>query len=311
MVLPSVAIIGRPNVGKSSLLNAVAGRRVSIVEPTAGVTRDRVSIFAQWNGRRFELVDTGGLGLVDEAMLKAHVTSQIEVAMHEADVVVFVVDAKDGLTHIDTDVARQVRKLDKPVVLVANKVESRRDEFEAEAMHRFGFGEPLFVSALEGTGISDLLDAVVARLPAADEDAMLEGTKLAIVGKRNSGKSTLVNLLAGADRVIVSEIPGTTRDAVDVPFEHGGKRWIAIDTAGLRKKSRVQDAIELFSLARAEQSIRRADVVLLMFDMTRTLSQVDKKLSGFVLQHFKPCIIVGNKLDLAEAEGKTGADWED
>jgi len=140
---------------------------------------------------------------------------------------------------------------------------------------------------------------------------MLEGTKLAIVGKRNSGKSTLVNLLAGADRVIVSEIPGTTRDAVDVPFEHGGKRWIAIDTAGLRKKSRVQDAIELFSLARAEQSIRRADVVLLMFDMTRTLSQVDKKLSGFVLQHFKPCIIVGNKLDLAEAEGKTGADWED
>jgi len=311
MPVPSVAIIGRPNVGKSSLLNAVAGRRVSIVEPTAGVTRDRVSIFAQWGGRRFELVDTGGLGLVDEALLKAHVTSQIEVAMQEADVVVFVVDAKDGLTHIDTDVARQVRKLDKPVVLVANKVESRRDEFEAEAMHRFGFGDPLFVSALEGTGITDFLDAVVAKLPAAADEEKVEGKRLAIVGKRNSGKSTLVNQLAGIDRVIVSEIPGTTRDAVDVPFEFEGQSWIAIDTAGLRKKSRVQDAIELFSLARAEHSIRRADVVMLMFDVTRTLSQVDKKLSGFVLQNYKPCIIVGNKLDLAEKEGRKGADWED
>ncbi len=311
MSVPNVAIIGRPNVGKSSLLNAVAGRRVSIVEPTAGVTRDRVSIDVEWAGRLFELVDTGGLGLVDEALLKEHIQSQIEVGMTEADVVVFVVDAKDGLTPMDEQVAERVRKLAKPTVLVMNKVEARRDEFEASEAWRFGFGDPLLVSALEGTGISDLLDRISDELPEGigmDED---DGLSLAIVGKRNSGKSTLVNLLAGRERVIVSEIPGTTRDAVDVRFERHGRTWTAIDTAGLRRKSSVQDAIEYFSLARSERSVRRANVCLLLFDMSLELSQVDKKLSQFVLQHYKPCILVGNKLDLAQEAGIDPAKWED
>ncbi|MFQ5506502.1 MAG: GTPase, partial [Planctomycetota bacterium] len=204
MPVPSVAIIGRPNVGKSALLNAVAGRRISIVEPSAGVTRDRVSIFVSWQDRSFELVDTGGLGLVDEALLKEHVTSQIQVAMSEADLVLFVVDAKDGLTAIDQEVAEKVRRLGKPVVLCVNKVEARRDEFEAAEAHRLGFGEPLLLSALEGTGISGMLDAVVGLLPAQAEPLERPGIKLAIVGRPNVGKSTLVNLLAGQERVIVS-----------------------------------------------------------------------------------------------------------
>lgn len=311
MPVPSVAIIGRPNVGKSALLNAVAGRRISIVEPSAGVTRDRVSIFVSWQDRSFELVDTGGLGLVDEALLKEHVTSQIQVAMSEADLVLFVVDAKDGLTAIDQEVAEKVRRLGKPVVLCVNKVEARRDEFEAAEAHRLGFGEPLLLSALEGTGISGMLDAVVGLLPEQAEPLERPGIKLAIVGRRNAGKSTLVNLLAGQERVIVSELPGTTRDAVDVEFERDGKSWIAIDTAGLRKKSRVQDAVEFFSLSRSEQSVRRADVVLLMFDMAEPISQVDRKLASFILQNYKPCIILGNKLDLAEERGVRAGRWED
>ncbi|MCA8971575.1 MAG: ribosome biogenesis GTPase Der [Planctomycetes bacterium] len=311
MSFSSVAIIGRPNVGKSSLLNAIAGRRVSIVEPTAGVTRDRVSIFVDWGGRHFEVVDTGGLGLVDEVRLKEHVTAQIEVAMQEADVLVFVVDAKEGLAPMDDDVAERLRRLDKPIVLVANKVEGRKDEIEAHEAWRFGFDEPHLVSAKEGFGIRDLLDAIVEKLPAKEtEETPHDGLKVAIVGKRNSGKSTFVNLLAGGDRVIVSELAGTTRDAVDVRFERDGKTWVAIDTAGLRKKSRVQDAIEFFSLARAEQSIRRADLVFLMFDITETLSQVDKKLASFVIDQFKPCILVGNKLDLAVEAGVPIEKWE-
>ncbi len=307
---PSVAIVGRPNVGKSSLLNAVAGRRISIVEPTAGVTRDRISTDVEWGGRRFELVDTGGLGLVDEVGLKNHIERQIEAAMHEAALVVFVVDAKSGLLPLDADVAQRVRRLGKPVVLVANKVEARRDEFEAAAAARLGFGEPLLVSAKEGTGVSDLLDRIVELLPDEAPGPSEPALKIAVVGKRNSGKSTLVNLLCGQERVIVSEVPGTTRDAVDVSFERGGRRYVAIDTAGLRKRTRVQDAIEFFSLARSERAVRRADVVLLMFDLSQSVSQVDKKLAGFVVRNFKPCVLAANKLDLAGGGLADPARWE-
>ena len=312
MSIPNVAIVGRPNVGKSSLLNAMAGRRVSIVEPTAGVTRDRVSFFIQWKDHEFELVDTGGLGLVDEAMLKQHVHSQIEVAMEAADLILFLFDAKEGLGPLDQQIAEKLRKIKKPVILCANKVESNRDELEAVDAYSLGMGEPYQISAKEGYGVSDLMDLILEKMPTwpRAETEGEQGLKLTIVGKRNSGKSTLVNLLAGAERVIVSEIPGTTRDAVDVRFERDGKTWTAIDTAGLRKKSRVQDAIEFFSLARSERSIRRADVVLLMFDMTEEISQVDKKLAAFVVQNYKPCILLGNKLDLAEEAGKDPAAWE-
>ncbi len=302
MSLPRVTIVGRPNVGKSSLLNRLVGRRVSIVEPTAGVTRDRVAATVVAGDRRFELVDTGGLGLVDENLLKDHVEAQIQVAIDSADLVLFVVDGKEGRVPSDDMVARRLRTLDKPKLLVVNKVESRLDEIASSEWVALGFGEPIAISALEGWGCSDLLETVVARLPerTADEDE-LEGDVLrfAIVGKRNSGKSTLVNQLAGEDRVIVSEIAGTTRDAVDVAFDFDGRRLVAIDTAGVRKKKSLEHAIELFAHTRATESIRRAHLCVHLFDVREPISQVDKSVAAYCVEHHKPLVLVGNKIDLA------------
>lgn len=302
MTLRQVAIVGRPNVGKSSLLNRLCGRMVSIVEPTAGVTRDRVAVAMEHGGRRFELVDTGGLGLVDEALLKEHVEAQIQVALECADLVLFVVDAKEGRVPLDDMVARRLRSLKKPVLLVVNKVESHYDETSLPNWQTLGFGEPLGFSAKEGYGASDLKDRIVGLLPAQDETELEpEGDilKFAVVGKRNSGKSTLINWLAGEQRVIVSEIPGTTRDAVDVSFTLDGQKLLAIDTAGVRKKSSVQDAIEFFSHSRSTAAIRRADVVIHLFDIREQVSQVDKALAAYCLEHHKPVVLVGNKIDLA------------
>ncbi|MEM7203368.1 MAG: ribosome biogenesis GTPase Der [Planctomycetota bacterium] len=303
VTMPRVVIVGRPNVGKSSLLNRMVGRRVSIVEPTAGVTRDRVAVTLEHQERRFEVVDTGGLGLVDEALLKQHIEAQIDVALHDSDLILFVVDAKEGLVPGDQMVAQRLRRLGKPVLLVANKVESRWDELAVHEWAAFGFGEPFPVSALEGFGITDLLDQAVARLPErslAEDEADTGGLKFAVVGKRNSGKSTWINRLVGEERVIVSELPGTTRDSVDVVFDWQGKRMTAIDTAGVRKKRSIQDAIELFSYGRATTSIRRADVVVLLFDIRADLSQVDKKVAAFCVEHHKPVLLCGNKIDLAD-----------
>jgi GTP-binding protein len=302
VAIPRVAILGRPNVGKSSLFNRLVGRRVSIVEPTAGVTRDRVAVTVRHGGRAFELVDMGGLGLVDEALLKEHVEAQIEVALATADLILFVVDGKDGRVPGDDLVARRLRALDKKLVLVANKVESFHDEMGVAEWQRLGFGDPLPVSAKEGFGASVLLDRIVAELPpkTADEDAE-DGDVLrfAVVGKRNSGKSTLINQLAGEERVIVHELPGTTRDAVDVVFDFDGRRLVAIDTAGVRKKKSLEHAIELFAHARANDSIRRAHLVVHMFDVREPISQVDKGLAAYCVEHSKPVILVGNKIDLA------------
>jgi GTP-binding protein len=301
-VLPRVAIVGRPNVGKSSLLNRIVGRRVSIVEPTAGVTRDRVAVAIEHDGRRLELVDTGGLGLVDEVLLKEHVEAQIAVAIESADLVLFVVDGKQGLVPGDELVAQRLRRVAKSTLLVVNKVESHWDELAIHEWSRLGFGAALPISAQEGFGIGDLLARVVAALPPrrdeeevpADDDVL----RFAIVGKRNSGKSTLTNLLVGEERVIVSDVPGTTRDAVDVEFTHEGHRYVAIDTAGVRKKSSVQDAIEFFSHARSAESVRRAQVVVLLFDVAQEISQVDKALAAYIVEQHKPVLIVGNKVDL-------------
>lgn len=302
MAIPRVSIVGRPNVGKSSLLNRLIGRRVSIVEPTAGVTRDRVTAIAKYGDRRVELIDTGGLGLVDEERLKLHIETQIAVAIEASDVIIFVVDGKEGRVPGDDIVAQRLRKLGKQIILVANKIESWQEEMEVHSWTRFGFGEPMPVSAKEGFGCHELMDRVAELLPdRVEEEAEIEGDVLAfaVVGKRNSGKSTLINQLAGEERVIVSEIAGTTRDAVDVVFEIGDHKFVAIDTAGVRKKKSLEHAIELFAHSRSNESIRRASVVVHMFDVRDPISQVDKNLAAYCVEHHKPVLLVGNKIDLA------------
>ncbi|MEQ8767709.1 MAG: ribosome biogenesis GTPase Der [Planctomycetota bacterium] len=304
--VPTVVIVGRPNVGKSSLINRLAKRRISIVEETPGVTRDRVSTRIQVEDRPLEIVDTGGIGIVDEQNLSAHVQEQIDLALEQGDIVLFLVDAKEGIHPLDENVARLLRRSHRKVLLVANKVEGRVAEQTVHEFYRLGMGEPLLISAKEGHGVPGLLSQVLANLPEPEELEAPGATddapamKLAIVGQRNAGKSTLVNFLAEEDRVIVSEIPGTTRDAVDVLFERDGRRYLAIDTAGMRRKSSIQGSIEFYSQHRAERSIRRADVVLHLFDVTRDISEVDKKIADHVRAHHKPCILVGNKWDLVQ-----------
>jgi GTP-binding protein len=282
---PVVAIVGRPNVGKSSLFNMLAGRRISIVDPTAGVTRDRVSTVLELDGRHVELVDTGGMGIQD----------------HEsARVVLFVVDVRDGVVPLDQTVAERLRGIGKPVVFVANKADEERLDVRASDLYRLGYGDPLLVSANSKRGRDELISAVLERLP-VDAHTVAPGPvelKLAIVGRRNVGKSTFINALAAEERVIVSEVPGTTRDSVDVRFERDGKAFIAIDTAGVRKRGSLASDIEYYSLHRAERSIRRADVVLHFFDARLRIGRVDKQLAEYVVENHKPCIFVVNKWDL-------------
>lgn len=299
MALPVVAIVGRPNVGKSSLLNALARKQISIVDPTAGVTRDRVSAIVNHEERYFELVDTGGYGIDD---LTDHVESQINLAIDRADLVLFVVDIREGVTHLDRQVARLIRNRDFPVILIANKTDSPKLESQAGEFFALGFDEPLSISALHGHNRSELMERIADHLAdhqtSRPRDAAM---KFAVVGKQNVGKSTFINSLAGEDRVIVSEVPGTTRDSVDVRFEKDQRSYIAIDTAGVRKKKKIVSRdIEFFSYTRALRSIRRADVIFLFIDATSPTSQVDKKLARYIADQFKPCIIVVNKWDLAK-----------
>jgi len=304
MSLPVVSIVGRPNVGKSSLLNAIYRRPVAIVDETPGTTRDRVEVTVRHGGKRFRLIDTGGMGIVDRDDLEADVERQIGIAIEEADVIVFVCDVRSGLTPLDREVAARLRGLAKTVLPVVNKCDTGRWEAQAGAFHALGFGEPLTLSATEGFGRTELLDRIVEELPetGVDVDAS-SAVKMAVVGKRNVGKSTLVNRLVGSERLITSTVPGTTRDAVDVPFEFSGRRYVGIDTAGMRRKHGVHENVDFYSTVRTERSIRRADVVLLMLDASADISRVDKKLAAAVEQHYRPVIIVVNKWDLARERG--------
>lgn len=300
--LPVVAVVGRPNVGKSSLFNRLCGRRMAVVHNVAGTTRDRVTARVDHKGRHFEIVDTGGMGIEDVDGLTKDIESQIEQAMAEADVVVFVTDVRDGIMPLDQEVARRLRKIKKPVVLAVNKTDSARQEPDVEVFQRLGFGQPVPVSAVEGLGRSDLLDRVVPLLPdeSTDKSETGQAIKLAVVGRRNVGKSTLINHLCGAMRVIVSEIPGTTRDAVDVPFEYEGLPYVAIDTAGMRKKRKVEGSFEFYSQDRARRAVARADVVILMLDALAEVGNVDKMLASFIVDRFKPVVIAVNRWDLAK-----------
>lgn len=308
MSLPIVAIVGRPNVGKSSLLNCLAGRRIAIVDASPGVTRDRISVTIALGGdeeaRYIELVDTGGMGIEDVDNLTEHVETQINYAIGAATLIIFLVDAREGLTTLDRHVAQRLRRMDKPVILAANKVDQMRVASETADLHRLGFGEPMLISAKHSRGIAELLDTIEALLTDTPFDTPPEPVmKLAVVGKRNAGKSTFINTLAGSERVIVSETPGTTRDSVDVTIELAGRTFTLIDTAGIRKKKSLSGDIDFYSYHRAMRSIRRADVVALMIDASVPVSQVDKSLAGSITENFKPVILVVNKWDLAE--GKT------
>ncbi|HMC67122.1 MAG TPA: ribosome biogenesis GTPase Der [Gemmataceae bacterium] len=300
MAVPVVAIVGRPNVGKSSLFNWLAGRRIAIVDPTAGVTRDRVSTLVRSDGRFFELVDTGGVGIQDVDNLTAQVERQIETAIDQASVVLFVVDARAGLMPLDEEVAKRLRYATKPVVCVANKCDTEELEPQTAEFYKLGRGKLVCVSAHQNRGKDELLQLILDRLPppqAINPD--LEVTmKLAIVGRRNTGKSTFINSLAQSERMIVSEVPGTTRDSVDVRFELDGKAFLAIDTAGVRRKRSISSDIEFYSMSRSERSIRRADAVLLFFDPRVRISKVDKQLAAYIQGEYKPAIFVVNKWDL-------------
>ena len=299
MALPVVVIVGRPNVGKSSLLNMLAREQISIVDARAGITRDRVSAVVEHNGRYCEFVDTGGIGIVDDDHLEQHVEGQVQYAIARANAVIFLVDVQHGLTPLDRRVADLLRRLEIPVLLLANKVDADPHRPAAAEFIRLGYGEPICISALHASGRNDLLERLEEMLLSDDQSPQAPVMKLAIVGKRNAGKSTLVNALAGEERVIVSETPGTTRDAVDVRFEKDGRAFVAIDTAGVRKQSRMND-IEYYSYTRALKSIRRADVVMLLIDATVPVSEVDAKLAAAVHAEYKPVVLAINKWDLAK-----------
>lgn len=302
MRLPVVVIVGRPNVGKSSMLNCLAGKRISIVDPTAGVTRDRVATIIEAKGKYFELVDTGGIGIEDHDDLTAEVERQIQMALDQADLILFVVDIRAGVVPLDEEVNRRLRSVGKPVLLVANKCDVPELEARGVEFYALGRGAPLPFSAEQRRYKDELLEAIIRALPATHGEAPPPPVemKLAIVGRRNTGKSTFINALAQTERMIVSEVAGTTRDSVDVRFERDGKVFVAIDTAGVRRRRSISGDIEFYSLARAERSIRRADVVLLFFDPRLRVSKVDKQLSEYIIEQYKPAIFVINKWDLAK-----------
>ena len=306
MALPVVAIIGRPNVGKSSLLNALAGQMISIVEPTAGVTRDRISTFISRDDKYFELIDTGGYGIVDSDELSSHIERQIFQAIGSAHLVIFMVDIRDGLVPLDITIAQLLRKHNLEVIGVANKADSAKMFPAAAEFNKLGFGEFLCISATENLNKAVLLDIIFKKLENIDTSKPQDSVmKIAVVGKRNAGKSSIVNAMAGSERVIVSEIPGTTRDSVDVRLEKDGKIITIIDTAGVRKIGKMENDIEFYSSVRAKRSISQADVVLFMIDSTVPISQVDKKLAKLIEEEYKTCILVINKWDLAKDYAST------
>jgi len=300
---PVVAIVGRPNVGKSTLFNRIVGSRVAIVEDEPGVTRDRLYQNAEWAGRNFTLVDTGGLDFQENGEITRGVRRQIELALQEADVVLFVVDARAGLNPGDEEAALLIRRSEKPVVLVANKVEKFNSQVQIYDFYRLGLGDPVPVSAAEGLNTGDLLDRLVELLPPEkDEEYPADVIKIAVIGRPNVGKSSLVNAILGEERVIVSKIPGTTRDAIDTSFEREGKQYVIIDTAGMRRKSKIDGPTEKYSAIRALRAVDRSDVVLIVLDALEVVTEQDKRIAGYAHEAGKASVIVVNKWDLVKKD---------
>lgn len=307
---PLVAVVGRPNVGKSTFFNKICGKRISIVKDVPGVTRDRVYADAEWCGRSFTLIDTGGLELNSDDAMFSHIEAQARAAMDVADVIVFFTDGKTGLVASDYDVAEILRRSDKPVVLAVNKLDNY-DVSQTFDFYALGLGEPFGVSCEQGLGIGDLLDEIVKDFPEDGNEVEDFALKIAVVGRPNVGKSSLVNRLLGFDRVIVSDVAGTTRDAIDTPFTYEGRNYVLIDTAGMRRKRSIEnESVEDYSVMRSISAINRADVVLIVFDASEEISEQDVRIAGYVHEQGKPNVVVMNKWDKVEKDGFTIEKYE-
>ncbi|UOQ42700.1 ribosome biogenesis GTPase Der [Halobacillus salinarum] len=306
-----VAIVGRPNVGKSTIFNRLVGDRISIVEDTPGVTRDRIYAGAEWLNTQFNLIDTGGIELGDEPLL-VQMRAQAQVAIDEADVIIFMVNGRDGITGADEEVAKILFKSNKPVVLAVNKVDNPQMREDIYEFYALGFGEPFPISGTHGLGLGDMLDDVVKHFPERELDEEDDETiRFSLIGRPNVGKSSLVNSLLGQERVIVSEIAGTTRDAIDTPFTKDERDYVIIDTAGMRKRGKVYEATERYSIMRALKAIERSDVVLTLIDAESGIQEQDKKIAGYAHEAGKAVIIVVNKWDTVDVEEKTMKEFED
>ncbi|MBE5742057.1 MAG: ribosome biogenesis GTPase Der [Clostridiales bacterium] len=309
MSKPLVAIVGRPNVGKSTFFNKITGQKLSIVEDTPGVTRDRLYADCEWCGKPFTLIDTGGIEIKSTDEMWTHIKKQAEIAIETAQVIIFFCDAKTGLTASDYDVATMLRRSGKPIVLAVNKLDNYKEEVLFD-FYELGLGTPIGISAEQAKGLGDLLDEVCANFPQGDVEEDGERLKIAIVGKPNAGKSSLTNKLLGYDRTIVSSIAGTTRDAIDTPIEVDGKKYTIIDTAGIRKKRSVEDGVEYYSVLRSLGAIRRADVCLIVIDASEGITEQDVKIAGYVHEQGKPSVIVMNKWDKIEKDTHTINEFE-
>ncbi|ALS38015.1 GTP-binding protein [Enterococcus rotai] len=311
MANPTIAIVGRPNVGKSTIFNRIAGERISIVEDTPGVTRDRIYATGEWLGREFSIIDTGGIDLSDEPFME-QIKHQAEIAIEEADVIVFVASGREGVTDADELVAKILYRSNKPVILAVNKVDNPEMRNEIYEFYSLGLGDPFPISGSHGLGIGDVLDEAVKHFSTEIEEEDADTIKFSLIGRPNVGKSSLINAILGEDRVIVSEIEGTTRDAIDTRFEsENGQKFLMIDTAGMRKRGKVYESTEKYSVMRAMRAIERSDIVLMVLNAEEGIREQDKKVAGYAHEAGRGIIIVVNKWDTIEKETNTMRDFEE
>lgn len=310
MPKPVVAIVGRPNVGKSTIFNRIVGERVAIVEDEPGVTRDRLYSSGEWLNKEFNLIDTGGIEIGDEPLL-AQMREQAELAIKEADVIIFIVNGREGITNADEEVAKILFKSKKPIVLGVNKIDNPEMQNELYEFYSLGMGEPIGISGSHGLGLGDLLDEVIKHFPDEENEEYDSDTiRISLIGRPNVGKSSLVNAMLGEERVIVSNIPGTTRDAIDTPFSRDGQDYVLIDTAGMRKRGKVYESTEKYSVLRALKAIERSDVVLVVLNAEEGIIEQDKKIAGYAHEAGRAVIVVVNKWDAIEKDDKTMKEFE-